>query len=164
MLKLIGAVMIIFGGGFWGISQSAALKKRKDTIEALITALSLLETEISYGKRDIKKILKGIGIAQNLWIFTNISDQLYEMSLSEAFNAAVKNRDTYLSVEDKDILLTMAENLGKTDTQNQFKCISYTKKRLEAARLCAAEDCAGKGHLYRGAGILIGSMAAIILF
>ncbi len=163
MLRLLGAGLIIAGGTALGFYKSDRLLKHRSSLDSLITALELLKTDISYGKRDIKTILKTISEAQKLQLFSDISDNLYQISLYDSFKSALENRDTYISDNDIEILLTLAADLGKTDTQNQLKCISYAKCRLEESRSCAAEKYIQEGRLYRSLGVLTGAMAAIIL-
>lgn len=164
MLRLTGALFIISACGLWGFLKAENMKKRIDNLGKIISALTLLENEITYGKRNIKKAMKSIGDIQNLPLFIHAAEKMDQYSAGEALCNALKTKDTFLLGTDNEILEIMAEDLGKTDTRSQIKSIEYAKCRLESVKKTAEEEYIKSGRLYRSMGILVGTMAVIILF
>lgn len=163
MLKLTGAVMIVAAAVIWGIMQADRLKKRQQELCRLTSALSLLENEISYGKRDIKNILITVGEIQGAEIFKAAGEYVEECGIKNGFLKAVENKGEFLSGADKEVLCVLAENLGMTDSVSQIKELRHAKMLLENAAKAAGSEYEKSGKLYRSAGALAGLAAVILL-
>ena len=163
MLKLIGAAMIIATGAFWGYSRSAMLKCRADSLSAIISALNLLESEVSYAKSSIKSALLSSGRACGAEIFTYAAEKVDEIGVGEAFSAAVDNKGTCLSEKDRTQLKLLCQNMGISGASAQLKSIAYVKELMCAARLNAEMEYEKSGRLYRSIGVLAACAAVILL-
>lgn len=164
MYKLAGAVMIIAAGGLIGVQKSAVLKYRCDNLQKLISALTLLENEISYGKTDIMNALYSIGKIQDFPLFANAAENMRTLAASDAFLKAASDKNLYYSESDLEILRPLAENLGMTGSTSQIKTLSHTVKLLESVLAEAREKYEQNGRLYKNIGLLGGIFTAILLF
>lgn len=163
MLKLIGSVMIVAAGGLIGLQKSAELKYRAETLQKLISSLTLLENEISYGKNDTKRALKSIGEIQDFSLFCTASESMNTLSVSDAFMHAASDKKFFFAESDLEILKPFADSLGTTGTTSQLSIIAHTKTLLESACADAREKYSVLGKLYRSMGFLSGIFIAILL-
>ena len=164
MLKLAGSVMIVSAAFFCGFYKAYSLKQRSESLSRTITALAVLESEISYGKRDIKSIFKTIGETQKLPLFADAAEEMSVHNSKTALCRSIDKQAMFLSGTDKSILKLLAENLGMTDTKNQLGAIAHVRSLLEEAQNSALEEYKKNGRFYRSAGILCGLLAVILLY
>jgi len=164
MIKLLGTLLIVSSSGALGFLKSQRLKKRSDSLSRLISALVLLETEISYGRKSIKDAFLSIGASENMPFFTLVSEKIGNMSVSDAFSNSIKCCDMCLLGTDNIVLLEFASTLGSLDTASQIKSITHTKELLSIAQKEAYEYYKKYGRFYRNMGLLLGILFSLILF
>lgn len=164
MIKLLGAVLIFFASGALGFLKSQRLKRRSDNLSRLVSALVLLETEISYGKKSIKSALFSIGLSEKLPLFTLISEKIGALPVADAFSDSLKRCDMCLSGSDKAILSEFAATLGGLDTMSQIKSIAHARELFKIAQREAYENYGRYGRMYRNMGLLLGVLLLLILF
>ncbi len=164
MFRLAGAVMIVAASSALGFLQALRLKGRADALARLAGAMTLLETEISYGKGDIKSIIGTIGALQKTELFCRAAENMKTAGTKEAFLRALETDGGYLLGTDKEIIAGFAENLGMTDSKTQVKRIRHAKGLLEANQSEAAAEYARSGKLFKSTGVLAGLGAVILLF
>ena len=162
MLRLIGALMIIFAGSMIGVLKSDSLKKRAERLDGIIAGLNLLETDISYGKTDLFSTLFSIGENHKIYMFKRIAQNLSKDGIKAATGKAL-SEDEYLLERDKAPIMALAENLGMTDSITQSCAIKRAVSALSEGRKNAQEEYARLGKLYRSCGVLGGILGAIIL-
>ena len=164
MLKIFGSFLIISAFSIWGFSKSENLKKRSENLLRIISCLTLFENEISYGKKGIHDAFSAIGAAENLPLFTAISENIGFLSMQDAFQDAITKCNMCLSKSDNMTLLEFSENLGSLESSAQIKSIIHTKELLKTAQLEAYEEYKKYGRLYRNMGFLLGILFSLILF
>ena len=162
MFRVIGALMIIFAGSMIGILKADGLKKRVECLERIIAGLSLLETEITYGKSDLFSTLFSIGESHKTDVFKKIAQNLSKDGIKVATKKALAEED-FLLERDKAPIMALAENLGMTDSITQASAIKRAVSVLSEGRKNAREEYAKLGKLYRSCGVLGGILGAIIL-
>lgn len=155
--------MIISACGLIGMQKSSALKHRADNLQKLISALTLLENEISYGKNDTKRALMSIGKTQGFSLFCIAAESMDHFDTAAAFMNTAGIPSFFLTKNDLEILQPFAEQLGTTGSTSQLSIIAHTKKLLENACQDAHEKYAVSGKLYRNMGFLSGIFIAILL-
>lgn len=163
MLKLAGAVLIIFAFGLWGFSKSERLKNRNEDLLRIISALSLLENEISYAQKSIKDALFSIGTLTNMPFFTAVSENIGVSDMRKAFSSAISECNMSLSKADSQMLLEFSQNLGNLDCASQVKSILHTKELFKMAQSGAYEEYKKYSRMYRSTGILLGVLFSLIL-
>ena len=72
---------------------------------------------------------------------------------------------TKLSLKDadKDILMTLGKNIGRTDTDDQIKNIKYIKSMIAEQEKQAQSEYSCFGKMYRNGGVLVGLLIVIML-
>ena len=163
MHRLVGAVLIILAGSMLGFLKSDSLKKRVDGIGKIITGLGLLQTDISYGRKNLKSALQSIGEHQEIDLFKRIAKEIDKNGIREAVSIALSEDGQYLLEKDKVPVLALAENLGMTDCGNQEIAIKRAMASLDEAKADAEAQYERLGRLYLSSGVLGGILVAIIL-
>lgn len=162
MVKLVGAVLTAFACGCLGFCMSAMLKTRMTSLFDIVTSLEMLESEINFS---INRLKKAFERADKNGLFKSAAEKIDENGIKKAWESAVEEHCGRLCItdEDKDILLMLGKNLGKTDTDDQIKNIKYIKTMIASQAKLAEEEYNRLGKLYRNGGVLVGAMAVIIL-
>ena len=171
MLKLIGAVMIFGSCAALGLSARQNLKRRVAAADAMLLALSLIESEISCRRAAMPEIIGELADNQNPVIrlaFSGLQRRLREqngLSLSYLWRANLRDNRTEagLGAAECDILCEAANYLGRYDAVEQVAGLEQVGRRLSAARAAAAEELHGKGNLYRTCGIALGILVILVL-
>lgn len=166
-LKIIGAVIILTVCAYAGFYFADRLKKRCVYLRNINTALSLLETEISFGGSRLKKALKSVDrTADTRGLFEETAEGLEELGIKKAWHNTVlkKRAELCLTDSDAEALAALGARLGMTDTENQIKNIRYVKEMLNAQQKEAEGEYERLGRLYRGGGALAGLFLILILF
>lgn len=165
-MRLAGAVMIFAVCAYGGFSLSDRMKKRCMYLKNVIAALSLLETEITFGGNRLAPAFEKLDNAVDTHgLFKAAAEMAETIGIRKAWQKAVKGKQSELRFKEEDAqtLMALGERLGMTDTENQVKNIQYVKKRLEV-QLDGAEGEYGKlGRLYRNGGILSGAFLILLL-
>lgn len=162
MVKLVGAVMTAFACGYFGFYISTNLKTRMTSLSEIVSSLEMLESEINFSINRLKKAFERI---DKNGLFKSASEKIDEIGIKKAWENAIENNSGRLCItdSDKDILLMLGKNLGKTDTDDQIKNIKYIKTMIASQAKQATEEYNRLGKLYRSGGVLVGVMAVIIL-
>ena len=171
MLKLIGAVMIFGSCAALGLSARQNLKRRVAAADAMLLALSLIESEISCRWAAMPEIIGELADNQNpviRLVFSGLQRRLREqngLSLSYLWRANLRDNRTEagLGAAECDILCEAANYLGRYDAVEQVAGLEQVGRRLSAARAAAAEELHGKGNLYRTCGIALGILVILVL-
>ena len=136
MVKILGAIMTGFACGYLGFKISFAMKIRAESLNNIITSLEMLESEINFSMNKLKQA------------FMRVNECSTKLSLKDA---------------DKDILMTLGKNIGKTDTDDQIKNIKYIKSMIAEQEKQAQSEYSRFGKMYRNGGVLVGLLIVIML-
>ncbi len=165
-LRLAGAAAVFASCTVMGFSLSDRLKKRAGYLGNIIEALSLLETEIAFGRSRVKEAFLRVDAAcDTRGLFKTAAEKMEEEGIKKAWRGAVEEKRDELRLTDADAeaVISLSERLGMTDTENQIKNIRYVKGRLEPLLKEAEGEYGQAGRLYRGGGILVGVFLILIL-
>lgn len=163
MLRIIGSTLIILSGTLLGFLKSDMLRRRSECLTKIISGLNLLETDISYGKKDLQKALLTIGENHKIELFKNMAKKIPTIGIKEAISSALKEECECLLQRDKAPILALGENLGMTDSLSQEISIKRAVLTLSESKKEAEAEYAKFGRLYRSVGVLGGILGAIIL-
>ena len=163
MLKIAGAIMIMTSGVAIGFREASKLRRRRDKLEKIIFALKLLENKIVYEKRDIKTALLQIGENQNINFLIRGAERIEQEGIDRALFTATEKYESDILGTDKNILKSLWENLGMSDSESQSKTIRHILRLLEEARADADGIYKKNGKLVKSMGFLGGAFVVILL-
>jgi|GEM_PF-1615556 len=171
LIKIIGSAIVIISTAMIGFSFAAKLEKRKRTLGDFSSALTMLETEISFASNPLKTAFLTISKALDSDVglfFGDIAQSMDDGRIGtkhiwdEALAAHAPTMS--LTTADMEIISAFAVQLGKTDRESQLKNIAHTKALLSAQTANAGDMCSKNKQMYQSAGILSGCLIAILLF
>lgn len=171
MLKLLGSVMIFGACAALGLSARQTLRRRVAASDAMLTALTILISEITCRRATIPEIVGLLAENENTaicMVFTRLQQSLREqngLSLGYLWRAALRDmqEQTGLGAAECDILCDASHYLGRYDAAEQTAGLQQIARRLTAARETAAEELQNKGNLYRTCGIALGLLVVLVL-
>ena len=154
MVKILGAVMTGFACGYLGFKISYAMKIRAESLNNIITSLEMLESEINFSMNKLKQAFMRV---DKCGLFKFAAENMDENAVNEC--------STKLSLKDadKDILMTLGKNIGRTDTDDQIKNIKYIKSIIAEQEKQAQSEYSRFGKMYRNGGVLVGLLIVIML-
>lgn len=162
MVKILGAIMTGFACGYLGLKISYAMKIRAESLNNIITSLEMLESEINFSMNKLKQAFMRV---DKCGLFKFAAENMDEKGVKTAWTNAVNECSTKLSlkVADKDILMTLGKNIGRTDTDDQIKNIKYIKSMIAEQEKQAQSEYRHFGKMYRNGGVLVGLLIVIML-
>lgn len=167
-LKYAGIVMIVIVCTAAGMLKSLTLSKRVSELEAFISALGFISTEIRFFATPADVILSKLSsqeIFSKLKIFGFCGDFLsktHEFKLS--WEKALERSKPYLSLnkDDLEAIQNFGTTFGTTDADGEIaNCERYIhslKQRLDSAR----NEKAKRSRMYLSLGLLTGILIAAI--
>jgi len=166
IIKMMGAVMIIAGGGLYGAVRAGRLKKRHRGLVLVDTALSSMANEINYSDDCIDDVMRNAAKISGIKeIFDSCATLSNKMPISKRWNEAVKmdSKKLNLNKSDCEIISMLGGELGMTDREGQFKNIEHIRLLLSKQIDDAHEQYLKEAKLFRSLGITAGIFLAILL-
>lgn len=170
MIKLLGALLILFAGTAVGFLQAAKYVDRAKELRILIHALQRLETEINYGRTPLPVACLVTAEAteqpiRELFLITaSLLQGEQELSLHEAWSVAVEQcwSTTSMKTREKEVLLRMGSVLGMSDSEDQQKHLQLAQLQLKTEEVTAREEQDKFVKMWRSLGAL-GAVLIVIL-
>ncbi len=166
MLRLLGGLMICIVSSYCGFFMADRLKKRRDFLRGMENALSFIQTEIEFGKYELRYIFKRIEDSPSLCgFFKCCTDAMKDNGIKSAWKKAVEKiaDDANLKEEDKTALEELSKELGMSDVCGQKKAIERTVALINGYGKHAEEEYLRLSKTYKGCGVLLGVFFLIIL-
>jgi stage III sporulation protein AB len=171
MLKILGALMIIFVCVYMGRILSGQLEKRCKLLHDLQQGLLALEREIGYTATPLPKALAIAGQSSGLavCVFSEASRKLEQkrgISAQEAWEISLQKAGHELPLlsEDLAILSAFGRGLGLSDIEDQIKRLELSRQRLFVQEEEAHEQYKKLGKVWKNLGWAAGIAIAIISF
>jgi stage III sporulation protein AB len=172
MIKLIGAVFIIFAGTMLGFYQALQLSARQRQIRQTIQALQRLETEILFGFSPLPEALQAVADSSSgpvASLFARSAEGLVSgtaetVQLSWKMAVADVWHHTAMKRNERDTLLQLGSVLGKSDRADQAKHLRLAVSVLAAEETAAGEDNRRYGKMWRSLGLLSGVLIVILMY
>ena len=168
MIRYVGGVLI-FGWGLWlGNGRAKVLERRVETLEDLMTALSLLGREITLHATPLPELFARLsqeakGAAGRL--FAHCAQGL-QVPAEEGFSTVWKDgvgEIPNLQPEERRLLADLGPVLGRFPAEEQQKVVEGVCARLREAARFAGEECRRMGRVYRTLGAAFGGFLLILL-
>lgn len=171
VIKLAGAVFILFAATALGFVQSAQYAKRPKQIRDLMQALQSLETEITYGFTPLPQALENIGGSLDAPVTTIFKASAAKLrardgwSTKEIWDWSVHTHwpDTALGRNEKIAFLQLGEHLGQSDREDQIKHIRLAMDQLRAEENRARSEQVRYEKMWKSLGFLGGLLIVILL-
>ena len=149
-----------------GITISKKFSSRVKELKEIKSALNMFEEKIKFTYETIPDVF--FEISQNTSesiskIFEEATYNMKMMSAGLAWEKAIDESNTKLTVEDKETLKGLAKMLGKTDLDGQVSEIRLVQKFLETKLQDAELEKTKNEKLYKTLGVTCGLALVIIL-
>lgn len=170
MLKLLGMLLVVGGGGLAGLAVARRYARRPVELRQLQSALQMLETEITYASTILPEALGGVASRCErsvALLFAAARDELLSMqgdTAAEAWEKALQRFYPISSLTSADlaVLRTLGGALGISDGRDQAKHLKLTREQLQAQIEKADRDASGNVKLWSYLGFL-GALTVVIL-
>jgi len=171
LVKLMLSLLIIVGCTLVGNIYASSYGERVKLLSHLISTLQMLETEIVYGATPLPLLLPRIATKSK----EEIADILLEVSdillkkegdtFAEAWRRAVNinRKKSAFHRDDLDLLISLGNNLGTSDRENQVKHIRLAMEDIKRNFEAAVAQQQKNAGLYKHLGLLAGVTIVIIL-
>ncbi|RXZ78274.1 stage III sporulation protein AB [Paenibacillaceae bacterium] len=171
MMKLIGAMLVLFAGAMIGFYQAARYAARPRQLRQMGHALQRLETEIGYAYTPLPEAL--IKAASTMkepeaGLFRSAAEQLDSAdgkTFRESWEMAVKGHWQYTAMRDNEqaVLLRLGSALGISDREDQLKHLRVALLQLKSEEDAAREDQVRYEKMSKSLGILAAVLIVILM-
>lgn len=165
-MKIIGFLLIISAFSAVGFFKAFALKSRTSNLREIKTVLENLCIHIGFGKNHLSEaVLNSVSGKNTEKLFTDFAKAIVTDGTELAWQKSLDENmiQLNLSGEDKESLMPLSKELGKTDVENQIRHIRYISELLELQIQKADAEYAEKFTLYKNAGVALGVFAALMM-
>lgn len=171
MLKLIGAVLILFSTTLTGFRVARRYAERPRQIRQLRQALSLLETDIAYGSRTLVDAFALIArrerepIASLFSICVRYLETLDGASTYQCWKKAVEETwpHTAMKTPEREVMVDFGKNLGLSDRQDQLQHVKMVIANLEVEESHARDEQVRYEKMCKTLGFLSGALLVILM-
>jgi stage III sporulation protein AB len=170
MIKMIGAILIIFATTWTGFEAAKQLTERPRQLRVLKTALQSLEAEIMYGHTPLHEAARRLAaqlpspldeffslFASKLTETETIVRDAWEESLKDVWGKTALKKNEF------EIMKQFGETLGRHDRISQQKQILLTLTHLEREESEAREKQLKYEKMVKSIGFLSGLLLTILL-
>lgn len=172
MVKLIISLIIIGCSSLIGIIYANSFVERTKLLGNAVSTLQMLETEIVYSATPLPLLLQKVArkskreIACILESASNKLKKKEGLLFTEAWGAAVEEetKGTAFTREDIELLLSLGNNLGISDSNDQVKHIRLAMEEMKRSYEMSILDQKKNVKLCRSLGFLMGITVVIIFF
>ncbi|WP_270170453.1 stage III sporulation protein SpoIIIAB [Paenibacillus sp. SYP-B4298] len=171
MIKLAGALLVLFAGTMIGFYQAGRFAARPRQLAQLAYVLQRLETEISYGYTPLPEALLRAaesGVEPVAGVLREAARRLAEQpdsSFRESWEAAVTDRwgDTAMRSNEQTIVLRLGPVLGISDREDQMKHLRLALLQLKSEEEAAREDQTRYEKMSKSLGLLLAALIVILM-
>lgn len=166
VIKSFLFVLIFLSSTYIGMIISSKYKNRVNDLKELKSILNIMNTKIRYTYEPIGEICEEISQMNETNVgelFGQVSTNLKEKPITEAWNCAIDTYGNNFSKEDKHIIKTLGKMLGKTDIDGQVSEIEQANEFLHVQIEKAEKERQKNEKLYKSLGMVIGIAIIIIL-
>ena len=150
-VKIIGFLIAMIASILFGFYFTGRMKQRISELMNVLTALNLIQTEITFKLTQKNEILK------------KISEEI-NASISNIFCERPIYEDLVLGESDRRILNEFNQSFGHLDYHSQMNRVEWCIKNIEANLLQAKEDYTKYARLAKGFSPLIVGALCLLLF
>lgn len=158
-MKTLGAILIIASGLCLGLSFSAALHRRENTLLDLRQMLQSFKAGIGCTASPLSLL-----VAQNSGSrFCTLARAEPQFSTNPKSALLSSGEKLLKNQDDLKLYTDFVNGLGETDTQAQLEHIELYAQLLQVSITAAANDCKSKSRLYTYMGLFGGISLCLVL-
>ena len=168
MLKLLGALFVVFGCGCVGFSFAQSHRKEEAALAQLIHALEWMTWELSYRMPELASLCSDVSRqceGSVSLLFSNLSAELRQQVTPDAalcMQAAVDQTPRLPSLARKQLLL-LGQTLGRFDLQGQLSGLTACEKQCQEELDRIRQNSQLKQRNYQTLGLCAGIGLVILL-
>lgn len=165
-MKILGVIFVVTSSVIVGIHIGKILKQRCSYIRQMIDAFQVLENEISFGSTPLPEAFMYASEATEGKLKSILNDVSTRMTKNCWKTPKRAMEEALLAVSDgfgDDILIDLAERVGKYDVQTQLAGIHIAKQRAEQTLRTLESEYGAKSRTYRTLSVCAGMAVAILL-
>lgn len=170
MIRLLGALLITGGTAGWGLASVVRLRKRVTCLQALVSALAAMTSEICDRLTPMPELLAAMSReatypASEMFKRAEAAiPSIGSMPFSLIWQQAVRNTPELLLAPEEELVLTeLGLCLGRYDVSEQRSALQYARRRLEDFVRKAESDRDRNSKVRAYLGFSVGLFAIIIL-
>ena len=167
MLRFTGAICISAACTMYGFISADRLRKRFCFLREFVTSLSVLETEIEFGRYELERIFRSMGDKRELCgIYGICAESIKERGIKAAWAAASDAAADAAALKREDIsaVKSLGAELGKSDVRGQKNAIRRTKELAAVCEAAAGDEYKRLGRAYRICGALAGVFCVLMIW
>lgn len=171
MLKLLGALFIIFGSTASGFVYSEKFRKRTQQLNEFLRCLYQLQNEIIYTHTDLPEGLRNLSKISIFPIgrfFKEVSELLEKNEVDTVFDAfmqgfQIEKDEIFLEKEDIEVIMNFSKTLGESDIEAHKKIFSLAVENLKKQTQISENIMHKNVKMYRSLGFSMGAALIILL-
>lgn len=166
IFRVVAALLFTAVGAIIGFSLTDRLRRAKKSCNAVEHLLRRTIFIIGTRREDVYGLCRNIKNDENLKCLSFLQKLPDEYRTGEDFHIMWRTAlddENYIGGEEKEILYRFGEILGRSDSASQIAQINGFIRELEQLSALRRQELLKKGMLYRGAGLLFGIMAGILV-
>ena len=159
LLRLLGGGLLVLAGALFGWERCAVLRRRRDCLRSLCTALGQAEGELTSLCTPLPEL------------FARLDDCPMFRLVSAAFGTEPLDRlwrraaaEMPISREEQETLASLGGVLGRCDAERQAGEIRLVRQRLTEYAAAVEREIALRGRRFPGLGAAAGAILAVMLF
>ena len=167
MLRFVGSLLVGAVCAMYGFLSSDKLKKRYVFFREFINSLSILETEITFGKYDLLRIFRRMEDKPELYgLYSICAENIKEYGIKRAWEAAAQEAAAEAGLKSEDIsaVQSLGTELGMSDIKGQKNAIARTMELAKKSEVKAGEEYSRLGRAYRLCGTLAGVFCVLMIW
>ncbi|MBH0329378.1 MULTISPECIES: stage III sporulation protein SpoIIIAB [Brevibacillus] len=172
MVKLMGAVLILFSASMVGWQIGKYYANRPVQLRALLVALQMLETEIVFGMTPLQRAFVKVGhrVSEEVGKVFLLAAEFLQTekvhSAEEALQQAMNRlwTQTALRRQEREVLESLGQVLGSSDREDQQKHLRLAVTHLRGLEEEARAEQEKYEKMYKSLGFLGGLLVVILMF
>ncbi|MDC0759995.1 stage III sporulation protein SpoIIIAB [Brevibacillus sp. AG] len=172
MVKLMGAVLILFSASMVGWQIGKYYANRPVQLRALLVALQMLETEIMFGMTPLQRAFVKVGhrvseeVGKVFLLAAEFLQTEQAHSAEEALQQAMNRlwAQTALRRQEREVLESLGQVLGSSDREDQQKHLRLAVTHLRGLEEEARAEQEKYEKMYKSLGFLGGLLVVILMF
>lgn len=170
MLRTLALLGIVGCCAWVGFRAEGRLKRRYDTVRAMLANISALTMCMQYTARPLSELVQECKTDKTAVFWERFAEELNRNTVAVAWPLAMRHareRDGgFMSLQQEELAMfeEYARGLGGSDRYTQSKNAAMLEKRLDHVVSASLDTYSRKGRIYRSMGVLGGIAVAILLW